>query len=75
MIQLHDEYGTKFSNQYNVDNYNKLIDNIIWPTIRNQYNANYTIFKILLSYFGNEFYYCSLSLIIREPHVCVKHKI
>ena len=84
MIPLHDEYGernrltfhcVKFSNQYNVDNYNKLINNIIWPIIRDQYNANYTTFKILLSYFGNEFHYCGLSQIIREPHVCVKHKV
>merc|ERR1712228_827290 len=83
MMALHDEYGerqkltfhsAKYSNQYDVDQY-KYIKEVIWQTIREKYRASYELFSVLLDYFGNEFYYCSLSELIREPHVCVAHKV
>ena len=83
MVELHDEYGerqkltfhcAKYSNQYDVKQYQNL-KQIIWSTIRDKYHATYESFTVLLDYFGNEFYYCGLSELIREPHICVKHKV
>merc|ERR1712176_760824 len=83
MLALHDEYGerqkltfhsAKYSNQYDFDEY-KHIKQIIWETIQQKYQCQYELFTVLLDYFGNEFYYCSLSELIREPHVCVAHKV
>lgn len=83
MIELHDQYGerqkltfhcAKFSNQYDVAQYARMKE-AIWSSLRNHYQATYQSFVVLLEYFGSEFYYCGLSELIREPHVCVRHKV
>mmetsp|Transcript_25135 Transcript_25135/g.40823 ORF Transcript_25135/g.40823 Transcript_25135/m.40823 type:complete len:344 (+) Transcript_25135:82-1113(+) len=83
MLHLHDEYGdrqkltfhcAKYSKQYDFEQYER-VKRMIWNTIRDTYHASYESFTVLIDYFGDEFYYCGLSELIREPHICVKHKV
>jgi len=83
MIALHDQYGerqkltfhcAKYSNQYDFKQY-EYLKHVLWSTMRDNFQITYEAFTVLLDYFGNEFYYCGLSEIIREPHICVAHKV
>eukprot|EP01083_Nonionella_stella_P020862 57878_1 len=67
-------YCIRYGNQWDVEQYNALKEEM-WRILRDLYHIKYQMFIELMCYFGDEFYYCCLSELIRYPHVCVGHKI
>eukprot|EP01084_Bolivina_argentea_P055372 101532_1 len=63
----------KYCNQMDIKQY-KCLRDMLWNILFDKYNMTYEAFLVFISYYGDEFYFCGLSEIIREPHVSVKDK-